>query len=70
MLIITAFSNFCTPSIIMSELSDLTIKVVPRDQTGRQACNKLRASGRIPAVFYGKQINKSYSIEDRAKLPE
>ncbi|MDG0965320.1 MAG: 50S ribosomal protein L25 [Opitutales bacterium] len=50
----------------MSELSDLTIKVVPRDQTGRQACNKLRASGRIPAVFYGKQINKSYSIEDRA----
>ncbi|MDC0921118.1 50S ribosomal protein L25 [Opitutales bacterium] len=50
----------------MSELSDLTIKVAPREQTGRQACNRLRASGRIPAVFYGKQINKSYSIEDRA----
>ena len=50
----------------MSELSDLTIQVSPREETGRQACNKLRASGRIPAVFYGKEINKSYSIEDRA----
>ncbi|MBT3666251.1 MAG: 50S ribosomal protein L25 [Opitutae bacterium] len=50
----------------MSELSDLTIKVAPRDQTGRQACNKLRASGRIPAVLYGKEINKSVSLEDRS----
>ena len=50
----------------MSELSDLTIKVAPRDQTGRQACNKLRASGRIPAVLYGKELNKSVSLEDRS----
>ena len=50
----------------MSELSDLTIEVSPREQTGRQACNKLRASGRIPVVLYGKDINKSFSIEDRA----
>lgn len=50
----------------MSELSDLTIEVSPREQTGRQACNKLRASGRIPVVFYGKELNKSFSIEDRA----
>ena len=50
----------------MSELSDLTIKVAPRDQTGRQACNKLRASGRIPAILYGKEINKSVSLEDRS----
>ena len=50
----------------MSELSDLTIKVTPRDQTGRQACNKLRASGRIPAILYGKEINKSVSLEDRS----
>ena len=50
----------------MSELSDLTIKVAPRDQTGRQACNKLRASGRIPAILYGKEINKSVSLEDKS----
>ena len=50
----------------MSELSDLTIKVTPRDQTGRQACNKLRASGRIPAILYGKEFNKCVSLEDRS----
>lgn len=50
----------------MSELSDLTIKVAPREKTGRQACNKLRASGRIPAILYGKEINKSVSLEDRS----
>jgi len=50
----------------MSELSDLTIKVAPRNQTGRQACHKLRASGRIPAILYGKKINKSVSLEDKS----
>jgi large subunit ribosomal protein L25 len=50
----------------MSELSDLTIEVTPRQQTGRQACNKLRASGRIPAVLYGKELNKPLSLEDRS----
>lgn len=50
----------------MSELSDLTIEVTPRQQTGRQASNKLRASGRIPAVLYGKELNKSLSLEDRS----
>jgi large subunit ribosomal protein L25 len=49
----------------MSELSDLTINVAPREQTGRQACRKLRFAGRIPAVLYGKELNKSFSIDDR-----
>ena len=49
----------------MSELSDLTINVAPREHTGRQACNKLRSSGRIPAVLYGKEVNKSFSLDDR-----
>ena len=49
----------------MSELSDLTIKVAPREQTGRQACKKLRFAGRIPAVLYGKDVNKSFTIDDR-----
>ena len=50
----------------MSELSDLTIEVSNRDQTGRQANKKLRASGRIPVVLYGKDTNKSLSLEDRS----
>ena len=49
----------------MSELSDLTIQVTPREQTGRQACKKLRSAGRIPAVLYGKEFNQSYSLDDR-----
>jgi large subunit ribosomal protein L25 len=65
-LFLIAFPKFCTPLFIMSELSDLTIEATPREQTGRQACNKLRSSGRIPAVMYGKEINKSFSLEDRA----
>ena len=50
----------------MSELSDLTIEVSNRDQTGRQANKKLRASGRIPIVLYGKDTNKSLSLDDRS----
>ena len=49
----------------MSELSDLTINVAPREQTGRQACRKLRFAGRIPAVLYGKDYNQSFSLDDR-----
>jgi len=49
----------------MSELSDLTINVAPREQTGRQACRKLRFAGRIPAVLYGKDCNQSFSLDDR-----
>ena len=50
----------------MSELSDLTIEVSNRDQTGRQANKKLRASGRIPIVLYGRDTNKSLSLNDRS----
>lgn len=50
----------------MSELSDLTIETTPREHTGRQASKQLRASGRIPAVMYGKEINKSFSLDDSA----
>jgi ribosomal protein L25 (general stress protein Ctc) len=50
----------------MSELSDLTIEATPREDTGRQACRKLRASGRIPAVLYGKEVNKLFSLDDRS----
>ena len=65
MVFLTAFLHFFTPLFIMSELSDLTIQVTPREQTGRQACRKLRSAGRIPAVLYGKEFNQSYSLDDR-----
>jgi large subunit ribosomal protein L25 len=65
MVFVSAFLHFSTHLFIMSELSDLTIQVTPRDQTGRQACRKLRFAGRIPAVMYGKECNQSYSLDDR-----
>ena len=49
----------------MSELNDLTLKVSAREEVGRQACKKLRAAGVIPVVYYGKDINKPYSVEER-----
>ena len=49
----------------MSELNDLTLKVSSRKEVGRQACKKLRAAGVIPVVYYGKDINKPYSVEER-----
>ena len=49
----------------MTELNDLTLKVSTRMAIGRQACKKLRAAGVIPAVYYGKDMNKPYSFEER-----
>ena len=48
----------------MSELSDLTLKIFDREQTGRNANNKIRSAGRIPVILYGKEINKRFSVED------
>ena len=49
----------------MSELNDLTLNVALRSDSGRYACKKLRATGRIPIIYYGKDLNKSYSLEER-----
>ena len=49
----------------MAELNDLTLRVAVRTEVGRQACKKLRAVGTIPVVYYGKDVNKSYSVEER-----
>ena len=48
----------------MSELSDLTLKIFDREQTGRNANKKIRSAGRIPVILYGKEINKPFSVED------
>ena len=52
----------------MSELSELTLKFSLRENTGRNACRQMRASGRIPAILYGKELNKSLSVDDKEML--
>ena len=49
----------------MSELSDLTLKFSSREKTGSSASNQVRAQGRIPAVLYSKEMNRSLSVEDK-----
>ena len=49
----------------MSELSDLTLKYSLRDKTGTSASKQIRSQGRIPAVLYGKEINRSLSVDDK-----
>ena len=49
----------------MAELNDLTLQVAARTEVGRQACKKLRAAGTIPVVYYGKDVNKPYSVKER-----
>lgn len=49
----------------MSELSDLTLKFSSREKTGTSASNQVRALGRIPAVLYSKEMNRSLSVEDK-----
>jgi large subunit ribosomal protein L25 len=48
----------------MSELNDLTLNVALRSESGRYACKKLRATGRIPIIYYGKDLNKPYSLQE------
>ena len=48
----------------MSELNELTLTVAERSETGRKACRQLRSGGRVPAVFYGKEVHKSYSFDE------
>ena len=49
----------------MSELSDLTLNYSLRDKTGTSASKYIRSQGRIPAVLYGKEINRSLSVDDK-----
>ena len=49
----------------MSELSDLTLDFSLRDKTGTSASKQIRAQGRIPAVLYGKEVNRTLSVDDK-----
>lgn len=44
-------------------MKQLELKVIPREETGRGPNRRLRASGKIPAVIYGKKGNQPLTIE-------
>ena len=48
----------------MSDITDSTLIVKSRDQHGSSISKKLRSEGKIPAVFYGKDTLKHYTVED------
>lgn len=48
----------------MSDITDSSLLVHARENHGSGESKKLRSQGRIPAVFYGKDVLKHYSIED------
>ena len=52
-------------------MSEMTIEVQRRDQTGTNSNRRLRASGQIPAVVYGGAAKDSVPIHvDRKRLIE
>jgi len=48
----------------MSDITDSTLIVKSRDQHGSSISKRLRSEGKIPAVFYGKDTLKHYTVED------
>ena len=48
----------------MSDLTETVLKVSPREDLGKSASRNLRREGSIPAVFYGKDKIKHYSVDD------
>ena len=48
----------------MSNITETILKVDSREKHGTSLSKKLRSQGRIPAVFYGKDILKHYSVDD------
>ena len=47
-------------------MKSVPLTASPRSATRRAAANKLRSTGRVPAVIYGRQI-KTQSLEINAK---
>ena len=48
----------------MSDITETVLQVNSREQHGSNLSKKLRSQGLIPAVFYGKNIHKHYSVND------
>jgi len=48
----------------MSSITETILKVDDREKHGTSLSKKLRSQGRIPAVFYGKDTLKHYSVDD------
>ena len=56
--------NIFATFLLFREMNIQKIEVQKRDQAGRGHCRRLRKSGRIPIVFYGKSRNESYSLSE------
>ena len=48
----------------MSDITETVLKVSSREDLGRSASRNLRKQGSIPAVFYGKDKVKHYTVND------
>jgi len=48
----------------MSDITETVLKVSPREDLGKSASRNLRKQGSIPAVFYGKDKVKHYTVND------
>jgi len=48
----------------MSDITETVLQVNSREQHGSSLSKKLRSQGLIPAVLYGKNIHKHYSVND------
>jgi large subunit ribosomal protein L25 len=48
----------------MSDITESTLLVQHRESHGTSHSKKLRSNGFIPAVFYGKDVVKHYTIDD------
>jgi large subunit ribosomal protein L25 len=58
------FFEFKPQLNLMSDITETVIKVQERELYGSSPSKNLRAEGKIPAVFYGKNILKHYSVDD------
>ena len=51
-------------------MDQITLNAEIRETTGKGAAHKLRATGKIPAVVYGKEINPVTVTLDARELSE
>jgi large subunit ribosomal protein L25 len=66
-LILVAFDLLLAPVALgSSAMKQLKLSAEKRSVTGRQYVRKLRESGRVPAVIYGKSGTQSLSFDEKA----
>ena len=55
---------FFVPFLLFQAMNIQKIEVIKRDELGRGHSRRLRKSGRIPIVFYGKGRNERFSLAE------